>query len=902
MQRPSGTVAFLFTDVEGSTRLWEERPVEMDAALAAHDRIMRAAVSDEDGLVFSTAGDAFAAAFHTAAQAVRAALAAQQALAPAASAGLVLAVRMAVHVGAASERDGDYFGPALNRAARLMALARGGQVLVSHAVERLTRGELPAGVSLVDLGERRLRGLSEPERVFQVAAPGLLSEPPEPTIGGNLPRPATTFVGRSADVEALQAELGRRRLVTLVGPGGMGKTRLAIETAHTMAGQLIDGVRFCELAPVDASGVAPAVAAAVGAVLRPGQDDIAQIVVALGERCLLLVLDNCEQVLEQAAEVARRILAAAPTVVLLCTSRAPLEVAGEQLWPVDGLADAAVELFRQRAAEQLPGFAPDAEESAAIAEICTRLDGMPLAVELAAARVRSLSPLDIAARLDERFRLLRSSGRGAPERQQTLRGAVQWSYDLLEDAERALFDRLSVFAGSFGLAAVEAVCADDPANAEATLDRDDVIDLLDALVTRSMVVRRPSSLGTRYVMLETLRSFAAERLEAAGAALHWRASHARWYRDLAVAEEQRLSTAEEAAAWRTLEAEWENLRSAFAYALAARDTDVAGDIPAALGFFALTALRSEVGGWARSAIAGGLLVGHRAELDVRGAWAMADYWLGGDFEATGEALGPDPGADAFTGRFTYALAAFMHAQASGDWRRADELTRAALAEAEGRAPGPGLVFAAGNRALYGAWSGDEAVDRLALASRAAEAGRSTGSPTLEAWGAWFRGLALIGGDPMSAVAAFDQARGHAAPLGEGHFVNLGCRMWLSVAAALGDDVSRAVSSTREVLELSAAYRTGNVTIQALRTAALTLARAGRASAAARLLGAADATGHTGGGHRAVIRQAETLLREQLGARADEETQAGRTLGVAAARALALDALAQAESPHPAGGA
>ncbi|MFN0029746.1 MAG: ATP-binding protein [Acidimicrobiales bacterium] len=890
MSRPTGIVAFLFTDIVGSTRLWEEHPAAMDAALASHDRIWRIAVETEGGFVFSTAGDGLSAAFNTPAEAVRVALAAQRALAAETwPEGAALSVRVGIHAGTARERDGDYFGPALNRTARLMSLARGGEVLVSQAVQQLIRGDLPPDVSLFDLGDRVLRGIAEPERTFQLRAPGLVATAqPHPSSSGmgNLPWPPTSFVGRYDEVKAVVGELARRRVVTIAGPGGMGKTRLAIEVAHAAADEFPDGAWFCELAAVEGSGVAPTVAAAVGAVLRLGHDHVQQIVDAVAERRALVVLDNCEHVLDQAAEVARRIAGGSPAVRVLCTSREPLHIAGEQLWRLGGLADAAVELFYERAGDQQPGFTPNAAEVAAVEELCRRLDGMPLAIELAAARARSLSPVDIAARLDERFRLLRTTARGTPERQQTLRGTVQWSYDLLEPAERTVFERLSVFAGSFSLAAAEAVCANEE------FDTIDVFDTLDALVDRSIVARRPSVKHTRFVLLETLRQFAGERLTEPETC---QLAHARYYRDLAVAEERRSFTADEAGAWETLDEEWDNIRAAYEYGTALGERDVVAEIPAALGYYGLHALRGEVGVWAKTAIESGLLAAHPVELDVRGAWAMAAYWLGANIDEARRALGMERGSAAFPARVSHPLGSFMVAQASGEWDRADRLTAAWLEASREWPPGPGAVHAAGARALYGAWGDISGVDALAFAMQASTLAHDSGSLTLRGWGHWFRGLVLIYADPDAAIRAFEETVEAVTSLGEAHFVRLGGLVWLNVAAVVGDDLARALSTTRDLLGLADTYRMRNVTLQLLRSAALALARAGQPVVAARLLGAADATGHTGGPVRQVTAKAEALVRDALGGDADAHIASGASLDVAAARTLALDAISEAEA-------
>ena len=508
--RPTGTVAFLFTDVEGSTRLWEQHADVMRRALARHDRILRGAIDAHDGFVFSTAGDAFSAAFHTPGDAVAAAVLAQRDLqAEAWPDGAEIRVRMGVHLGTAHERDGDYSGTAVNRAARLMGLAHGGQALVSLVVEEAVRDDLTGDVGLVALGEHELRGLTRLESVFQLSVDGLAHEFPPlaaPTaMLGNLPSPPTSFVGRVDDLKRVCAELPTRRFLTLVGPGGMGKTRLAIEAAAAAADEFPDGVWFVDLSPVaEPEAAVHAVASTLSLPPQPGVTLLESIVEALTGRRLLLVLDNCEHVIEAAAQIAVGVGRGTPGVSILATSREPLGLAGEQVWPLAPL-DATfegVELFVERSRSADPSFVVSDEDRSVLAALCARLDGMPLAIELAAARVRSMTLRDLAERLDDRFRLLRGSRRsGVDPRQQTLLATVEWSYQLLDPDEQLLFDRLSVFAGSFDLEAAQAVCSD------MQIDDEDIAYLLDELVDRSMIQADRSSSGARFRLLETMRQY-----------------------------------------------------------------------------------------------------------------------------------------------------------------------------------------------------------------------------------------------------------------------------------------------------------------------------------------------------------------------------------------------------------
>ncbi len=515
---PSGVVTFLFTDVEGSTRRWEEDAVAMRAALAAHDEVLRTAIEGHGGFVFSHTGDGVVAAFASPRSAVDAAVAAQRAL--------ELPVRMGLATGEAELRDGDYFGTVLNRAARVMAAGHGGQILVAES----TAGLL-SGVDLIDLGPRRLRDVSAPVGVFQVRAPGLRTEFPTlrgvDSNPGNLRPAITSLIGRESDVAEVQAALRTHRLVTLTGVGGVGKTRLATEVAALLTGEFPDGVWVFELAAVaDPAAVPDAVAAVLGITQQPGKTVSERVAAALEGRVRLLVFDNCEHALDAAANLIEAILAQSATVRIVATSREGLGVADEQLWPVPsldlsgGIDSAAVNLFVERAQSVAPRFSmATADEAGAVVEICRRLDGIPLAIELAASRMASMTAAEVRDRLDDRFKLLVGSRCGL-ERHQTLRHAVAWSYDHLDDAEKTLLERCSVFAGGFDLQSACAVAGFDDPDDYAVLDR------LDALVRKSLLVADRSSGRTRFSMLETIRQFAEEQLVASGEATEVRTAHA----------------------------------------------------------------------------------------------------------------------------------------------------------------------------------------------------------------------------------------------------------------------------------------------------------------------------------------------------------------------------------------
>jgi predicted ATPase/class 3 adenylate cyclase len=545
---PSGTVTFLFTDIAGSTALWERDRQAMAAAVARHIALLDAAIQAHGGVQYKTIGDAVQAAFPTAADAVAAGVAAQRALQaePWPHPPGLLHVRMALHAGEAVPRDGDYLAGRLNRLARLLAAGHGGQVLLTEVVERLVESNLPNGVSLRPLGTHRLRDLHEPEEVFQVIAPGLpdlfpplLSLPRHPT---NLAIPPTSLIGREAEVTTILSMLDEgARLLTLVGPGGTGKTRLALEIAAEALARYPDGVFVVDLSPLtDPALVVPTIAATLGVRETAGEPLRKTVIRHLGERHLLLMLDNFEQVLESASDIAT-LLATCPNLSILATSREPLHIRAEReiavaplplpapgrLPPLAELAGvAAVALFVERAQAAHASFALTAENAAAVAGICQRLDGLPLAIELAAARIKVLPPGALLARLEQRLPLLTSGDRDAPLRQRTMRDAIAWSYDLLTLEEQQLFRRLAVFVGGFTLAAAEAIAASNGAL--------NVFDGIVSLVEQSLL-RQTSGLDDQphYLMLETVREYGLERLAVAGEADDARQRHADHFLSLA---------------------------------------------------------------------------------------------------------------------------------------------------------------------------------------------------------------------------------------------------------------------------------------------------------------------------------------------------------------------------------
>ncbi len=585
---PQGTVTFLFTDIVGSTRLWEQFPRQMGPALERHDALLRDAVLGCGGHVFKTVGDAICAAFPTSRPALEAAIEIQRRLA-AEDWGEIggVRVRIGMHTGAAEFRDGDYFGGTLNRVARIEAAAHGGQILLSQVTQGLLEDDPPAEVRFKALGSHRLRNLDRPELLFQVVAPGLAESFPPPrsmeVLPNNLPVQTSSFVGREREIEEVKRRLSSVRLLTLLGSGGTGKTRLALEVGAQVIQAFEDGVWLVELAPLSQPApILEVVAAALGTREETERPLKQTLIRFLRSKRLLLLLDNCEHLLGAVAELATEFLRACPHLKILATSRHNLGIAGEITFPVPPMAMLdirsvslsgpdiverlsqyeAVKLFIDRASAVRPDFVVTNANAPALAEICSRLDGIPLAIELAAARARVLNLDQIAERLDDRFRLLRTGGTGRMPHQQTLQALIDWSHDLLSEPERILFRRLGAFVGGRTLRALEAVCPGEG------IEETEILDLLQQLADKSLItVEREGGGEPRFTLLETVWHYARTKLEASGELDLLRDRHLRYFLEWSESAARKLEGREQKEWLDRCQQEIFNLRFAWDWAI-----------------------------------------------------------------------------------------------------------------------------------------------------------------------------------------------------------------------------------------------------------------------------------------------------------------------------------------------
>ncbi len=594
---PTGTVTFLFTDVEGSTQRWETHRSAMPAAVKRHDELLRSFIESNGGFVFKTIGDAFCGVFDEVASAINAALDIQRALAKEDfSAVGGLGVRIALHTGTCDERNGDYFGPTVNRVARLLSVGHGGQILLSDATSALAKVDLPTRVSLRDLGGHRLKDLSNPEHVHQLVAADLPAEFPAlrslDAISNNLPIQVTSFRGREEEMNEVSRALEATRLVTLFGAGGVGKTRLALQVAAEVLDRFPDGVWYLELASTaDPDFVPSVIAGLLNAPENPERSATDTLLNFLKRKRMLLIFDNCEHVIDEASKLAAAILHNCPDVRILATSRQAFNIAGEDVVRVaslgapdtakavsaqDALRFGAVALFVDRATSVNRSFRLTDDMAPIVADICRRLDGIPLAIELAAARVKVLSIPHLAQRLSERFRILSSGDRTALKRQQTMRALIDWSYDLLTDPEKQIFRRLAIFSGDFSLDAVSDVCAGGD------IDSLDILDLISSLVDKSLVVAETGGSIERYRLLESTREYGLEKLSESGERDQLAQRHAQYYLKLAREGDAAFPNEQRTTWLPRMKAELDNFRGVLDWALVKKQDVALGAELAAL--------------------------------------------------------------------------------------------------------------------------------------------------------------------------------------------------------------------------------------------------------------------------------------------------------------------------------
>jgi predicted ATPase/class 3 adenylate cyclase len=894
-QPPTGTVTFLYTDIEGSTRRWEQHPAEMKAAVERHDAILRRTIEAHGGVVFRTMGDAFCASFPIAPDALVSAIDAQRVLhdEPWSEVTGPIKVRMALHTGIGEVRDGDYVGPPLNRVARLVSAGHGGQVLVSRTTYDLVSDTLPPGATLRDMGEHRLKDLQHPEQIFELALPDLPADfPPLKTLDirpNNLPVQRSPLVGREAELATVQRLLLRNDtgLLTLTGAGGIGKTRMALQVAAELIDKFQDGVFFVSLAHItDPTLVAPAIAQALNIKEDAGRSLTADLADYLSDKQLLLVLDNFEQVLK-AVSVASALLAAAPRLKVLATSREVLHLKGEQEFNVPPLrmpdltrlpaAQAlsqydAVALFIQLARLVRPDFQVTNETAPAIAEICYRLDGLPLAIELAAARIRLLTPQAMLARLASRLRLLTGGARDLPERQQTLRSTLQWSYDLLQPAEQQLFRRMTVFVGGCTLEAAEAVCGPGAGNSSspqppAPSPLSDVLDLVASLVDKSLVRQEVDADGEpRFVMMETIREYGTELLESTGSdeAELLRRAYAEYYLAIARASMAGILTGTGDNSGRSqsmwlhqLTVEHDNLTAALDWAIARRDAGMALDFAGDLWWFWRTAgyhsegvtklrevlpLAGDVADSAPTASRANVLLGISSL-----AWTAGDFATAASYAEQSAAIFRELGEE-WTWAYGYAL---VNVGASLGFAGNREAARAAVDE------GIAALRSAGNKwalatGLFDQGMTASATGEYAEARTYLEEGRALSREVGNLF--TLSQLSNTLGDVLRILGEYAQARG---PYEEALSLYRQLNLWNDIPAtthnlgyvALAEhDIQRARELFVEALNSQIAYKNALGISECLAGLAGVAGAEERPERAARLFGAADAlreaSGHT----------------------------------------------------------
>ncbi len=829
----------LFTDIEGSTSLLDRAGTQYPALLSLHRRIVRAAVEHAGGIEHSTEGDSFFLTFDSPSAGLAAAVEAQRAIDtydwPD---GLRLRVRMGVHLGEVEEDDDDLVGMSINQAARIAAAAHGGQIVISEAVREMVR-VLPDGVEILPLGTHRLRDVGA-VALFQAHHRELQRDFPQPrgVLGyrTNLPRSTTPFIGGEGLLDAIAEQLRVSSLVTLTGTGGVGKTRAAIEFGHRHLADFDQGVFFVDLAPVSDTGAVVGAVASTLPILAGGEQSLLDTIVDwIGERRVLLVIDNCEHLVGEVGALVDQLMARCSNLQILATSREAMGVRGERVHRVPSLeADgAAVELFCDRARAIDESFTPDGHLETLV-QICARLDGIPLAIELAAARMRSLSAEELLERLQDRFRLLRGSGRSTMDRHQTLRATVSWSYQLLTDDERLFFDRSSVFAGGFDLRTAETVCGFDP------IDGSDVIDLLGSLVDKSMIVADRGTAGMRYRLLETLRQYGEDQLELRGETVLLRERHAAHFADLIAELDVLVRGRRQTEGTQRMSIEWDNLRAAHLWALAQGDLDLAERLVEASFQHSAFSMRHEHAAMLQRTVQLGDECG-RPSTDILG---MLSYWVdmqGNEAESRrlaqrGLDAAPSPD-DPTTANCWFEFAGATASVAPGS----PEALAAFQHEAAAVNNTPDLDlnwFALVN--LTDASLHADPTATPTLRQRLSDMAARVQSPRLTTFAHQYEGHACLSASPpdfAGAITAYGQVADIARVTGDLQFQAIALRC--IAMASTGLDSPDAVARCRDALDAVFEIRYWQKTWQTLESVALALARAGRTEHAAVVLGHLD---------------------------------------------------------------
>jgi predicted ATPase/class 3 adenylate cyclase len=878
---PGGLLTFLFTDIEGSTSRWESGPDEMRLVLEQHDKALDSVISDAGGIIFKHTGDGVGAVFTSPSRAAAAAVEAQRAMQNADWAGEEkLRIRIGLHVGEAEPDRGDYFGPAVNRAARIMDVANGSQITISRSLV-----ELLSGFDIRPAGEHQLRGIGT-ERVYLLTADGLREDGRSlrSRVGSSsaiLPTPPHELIGRGDEVDAVRGLLADHRLVTVVGSGGVGKTRLVIDVARSLQERFDDGVVMCELAPVgDDQSVADAVAEALGARVQPGLGLEDSIVHYLEHRRLLLVLDGCEHVIDSVRDLLRRIVGVdGPSV--LATSREPIAVGGEQLYglaPLDP-ATAGAALFKERAAERDARFAARPGDEALIREICAKIDGVPLAIELAAAWVRVLSLTQLSEHLEDRFRILRGGQKGG--RQETLRDTIRWSFEQLGEREALLFSRLSVFAGGFSLDAVAKVCAEGLGSGV------DLLDIVMALVDKSMVTTERGVGHIRFRMLGTLRQFGQEQLDASGESRVLRGRHAVHFADLAAGQAAIMLSEEEPEVWDRLGRDWANIRRALDTMLDDGDVDAAAELVVSVAWFAVFSMRFEAFAWA-SELWPNIDESHPRAGALLGMRALEAYFTA-DTAAVALArrgLELDPVDAEGLCRATLAAVFLNNVHSSQD---SAALTESWLEHKDKGGPA-NLLWAEGFRTFHlcvhePTPEAADHVDALLLLAG------DNGSATTMAIARWAQGLTTAITDRGQAMAIWDEGLDAARSLNPRHLaVHLLVGLQLHFSAPLGE-LGSTLRRCRDALLLAHDQHYLAGTSHLFGVTAIVLARADRAETGARLLGAMQANGHIPRGN------ALKAINHALGAETEDHLVRGAGMSINDAAGVAIAALDEAIAEH-----